>query len=299
MTSVHVLFALALLILPSQTRAQDVKELMGRAQSQADQRAVDELVRRLQSGAGARPAAAPAAANPPAAAPAAPPPPSPPEPAARVTMPATQPLPPASERPKSTPRPVEPAAKPIIAAPAPPPSPPPAAVLPTQPAAGPFEPMPDQPFPRRPVEAAPAVAPAVVAPPKVTVPAAPVEVAHPAAPPSVDIEVYFNPNSAEITPKAAATLTILGRALTDPRLAGARFLIGGHTDALGDPRANLLLSDRRAEAVRRYLIEQFGIDRTRLVGRGFGDQRLKFPGRPRAIENRRVQVVNLSAQLAR
>ena len=112
--------------------------------------------------------------------------------------------------------------------------------------------------------------------------------------PSVDIEVYFEYNSAEITSKAVATLAILGRALTDPRLAKGRFLIGGHTDARGDPRANLLLSARRAESVRRFLIEQFGIDDRRLVGRGFGDQQLKLPGRPAASENRRVQVVNLS-----
>jgi flagellar motor protein MotB len=55
----------------------------------------------------------------------------------------------------------------------------------------------------------------------------------------------------------------------------------------------------RADAVRRYLIANFGIAENRLVARGFGSQRLKNPQQPLADENRRVQIVNLSAQQPR
>ena len=50
----------------------------------------------------------------------------------------------------------------------------------------------------------------------------------------------------------------------------ANALIEGHTDTDGDADANLRLSDRRARAVREFLIEQ-GIDGSRLVARGFGE----------------------------
>ena len=117
--------------------------------------------------------------------------------------------------------------------------------------------------------------------------------------PSVDFEVYFVSGSARITPRAAATLNPLGRALSDKRLAHGTFLIAGHTDAKGSAEYNHELSRRRAEAVREYLIEHFAIDPKRLVSRGYGFDRLKFPGRPMAPENRRVQIVNWTSQVPR
>ena len=51
-----------------------------------------------------------------------------------------------------------------------------------------------------------------------------------------------------------AARTVLDRLIADPALPpDARFVVRGHTDALGDDRANLLASRRRAEAVRDYL----------------------------------------------
>lgn len=112
--------------------------------------------------------------------------------------------------------------------------------------------------------------------------------------PSVDLEIFFDYKSTEITPAAAAALTPLGRALGDARLAGDRFLIAGHTDVKGGAEYNLSLSRERAEAVRKYLIDKFGIDGAKLVATGMGSTRLKNPKQPLAAENRRVQIVNLS-----
>lgn len=117
--------------------------------------------------------------------------------------------------------------------------------------------------------------------------------------PSVDLEVLFEFDSARLTPDAVETLTTLGRALIDDRLAGGEFLIGGHTDAKGRAEYNLRLSDRRAAAVRQFLMQTFGIDAGRLTAKGFGSRYLKNPQQPRAAENRRVQVVNVSRQEAR
>ena len=112
--------------------------------------------------------------------------------------------------------------------------------------------------------------------------------------PSIDLEIFFDYKSAEITPRAAAALTPLGRALSDARLAGDAFLIAGHTDAKGGADYNLALSQKRAESVRQYLIANFGIDGAKLVATGMGFKHLKNAKTPLAAENRRVQIVNLS-----
>ncbi len=112
--------------------------------------------------------------------------------------------------------------------------------------------------------------------------------------PSVDIEIFFDFNSAAIAPGAVQSVTALGQALSDPRLKGSSFLIGGHTDGRGSNAANQVLSERRAASVKTFLVEIFGIDAKSLIVSGFGEEKLKVASNPEAGENRRVQVVNLS-----
>ncbi|MCA9582746.1 MAG: OmpA family protein [Myxococcales bacterium] len=50
----------------------------------------------------------------------------------------------------------------------------------------------------------------------------------------------------------------------------ARIEISGHTDNVGKPNANKVLSTKRAEAVRDYLVSQ-GIDASRIEAVGYGD----------------------------
>lgn len=116
--------------------------------------------------------------------------------------------------------------------------------------------------------------------------------------PNIDVEVFFALNSANFTPRAFATLAIIGRALSDSRLADQAFLIGGHTDASGSPGVNLRLSEARAQAVRTFLINQFKIAPERLLARGFGEERLKNRRNPYSGQNRRVQIVNWTSEMA-
>jgi outer membrane protein OmpA-like peptidoglycan-associated protein len=112
--------------------------------------------------------------------------------------------------------------------------------------------------------------------------------------PSIDLEIFFDYKSAQVTAKAATVLSTLGRALSDARLAEDAFLIAGHTDAKGGAAYNLELSQRRAEAVRQFLIANYKIDAGKLIAKGYGLQHLKSPNDPLAAVNRRVQIVNLS-----
>lgn len=110
---------------------------------------------------------------------------------------------------------------------------------------------------------------------------------------SVDLTVPFAFDSAELTAQGQAALAALGAALRDPALAGARFRIAGHTDAKGTDAYNQALSERRAEAARRFLVEQAGVEAARLSAIGFGRRQLYDVANPYAAANRRVQVIRV------
>ena len=112
------------------------------------------------------------------------------------------------------------------------------------------------------------------------------------APPSVNLYISFEFNSDKLGTDAQIVLRNLGTALKDQRLAKYRFLIAGHTDAVGDAAYNQTLSERRAKAVQDYLVFYFGIDAARLKAVGYGKTRLLDAANPNSGINRRVQIVN-------
>ena len=116
--------------------------------------------------------------------------------------------------------------------------------------------------------------------------------------PKIDLEIYFDFNSAVIGPKAIAAVTSLGNVLSKEEFKGTVFFINGHTDGKGSPEYNRGLSQRRAEAVKRFLVERFGLAPDTLVAVGMGKEDLKFADRPFADENRRVQVANSEVKAA-
>jgi outer membrane protein OmpA-like peptidoglycan-associated protein len=111
--------------------------------------------------------------------------------------------------------------------------------------------------------------------------------------PSIDLEINFDFNSANVSSKSMPQVTALARALSSAELKGSTFLLAGHTDAKGSDSFNQELSERRAEAVKRMLSERYRLDASSLVTVGYGETRLKNASNPLAGENRRVQVVNM------
>jgi outer membrane protein OmpA-like peptidoglycan-associated protein len=114
--------------------------------------------------------------------------------------------------------------------------------------------------------------------------------------PNIDLEITFDYNSANISTKSQPAVEALGKALTSPNLKGSTFLLAGHTDATGGDAYNQELSERRADSIKRYLTDKFGIAGTDLVTVGYGKSKLKNPDAPAAEVNRRVQVVNMADQ---
>ena len=112
--------------------------------------------------------------------------------------------------------------------------------------------------------------------------------------PSIDLEITFEYNSATIGSKAMPQVTALGDALTSADLKGRTFIVAGHTDAKGGDTYNQSLSERRADSVKRFLLEKYGIEASNLVTVGYGKTQLKTPASPFLGENRRVQVVNVA-----
>jgi outer membrane protein OmpA-like peptidoglycan-associated protein len=111
--------------------------------------------------------------------------------------------------------------------------------------------------------------------------------------PNIDLEITFDYNSANISAKSMTSVQALGRALSSPELKGSTFVVAGHTDAAGGESYNQDLSERRADAIKRYLIDKYSIPAADLVTVGYGKSKLKDPNQPMAEVNRRVQVVNM------
>jgi outer membrane protein OmpA-like peptidoglycan-associated protein len=71
-------------------------------------------------------------------------------------------------------------------------------------------------------------------------------------------------------------------------------VVAGYTDAVGGEAYNQDLSERRADAIKRVLVEKYGLDGDNLVTVGYGKTKLKDPDHPMAPANRRVQVVTMA-----
>jgi len=119
---------------------------------------------------------------------------------------------------------------------------------------------------------------------------APTAAADTARPRSIDLDIAFAINSAELLPGAARQLDELAAALRSPTLSGAEVVIAGHTDASGSADLNRKLSERRAESVKTYLVDRHRLDPRRLKATGHGADRPKLPFDPRNPANRRVEI---------
>ncbi len=105
--------------------------------------------------------------------------------------------------------------------------------------------------------------------------------------------IYFAVDSDVIQPESTGTLREIGDMLTSH--SDLQLSIEGHTDSDGEDAYNLELSQRRAAAVKSYLVQAFDIDAVRLEAEGFGET---VPAADNATpegkqQNRRVELVKI------
>jgi outer membrane protein OmpA-like peptidoglycan-associated protein len=105
--------------------------------------------------------------------------------------------------------------------------------------------------------------------------------------------IQFEFASARLKPESIETLRNLGNALNNELKNEKLFLIEGHADGAGRHKYNTMLSYRRAEAVKDYLVQQMGVAPARLQTVGKGSSEPADPKNRYGAENRRVVVINL------
>lgn len=101
--------------------------------------------------------------------------------------------------------------------------------------------------------------------------------------------VHFDYNSDVIKPQAAQILDQQAKFLTDNQTA--RVLVAGHTDERGSREYNMSLGERRAAAVRQYLMSK-GVHQTKVEIVSFGEERPIATGSTEASysKNRRAEL---------
>ncbi|MBN2378601.1 OmpA family protein [candidate division WOR-3 bacterium] len=105
--------------------------------------------------------------------------------------------------------------------------------------------------------------------------------------------VLFNPGSAIISTQS---FTALEQVLNFLKFNPSVYMeIQGHTDSIGDDEVNMKLSESRAEAVKKWLVDM-GIDPSHLVAKGYGETRPIGDNRTRRGQNanRRIEFVILA-----
>lgn len=111
--------------------------------------------------------------------------------------------------------------------------------------------------------------------------------------PQLIADIRFDADSPIIRPESYQQVGQLADALSHPALLHYKFLIVGHTEAVGRRDHNLTLSQRRADAIRDVLATTFKVSAKRLQAIGLGEEQLLDAARPTAAVNQRLQVMTL------
>lgn len=101
--------------------------------------------------------------------------------------------------------------------------------------------------------------------------------------------INFEYDSTVIVGESLPYLDSVGQMLNMEDLQGRTVMIEGHTDANGGDMYNMTLSQKRAMAVKQYLVGVYNVDPERLLISGKGEQELYDQVDPSAAINRRVQ----------
>ncbi len=108
---------------------------------------------------------------------------------------------------------------------------------------------------------------------------------------SVELEVLFDTDTAMVKPQFFAEIKEVADFMT--MFPSLKAVIEGHTDSRGAEDYNDRLSQRRADAVQRVLVEEYGINQDRVIAVGYGESKPRADNRGEMgwQQNRRVVAV--------
>lgn len=109
--------------------------------------------------------------------------------------------------------------------------------------------------------------------------------------PNVKTTVLFDADKVNLKARYHKKLDEVGTLLKEN--PGSKVTISGHTSAVGSKDTNLELSQLRAEMLRKYIVNKFGIDGSRIISNGFGSDKPVATNKTASgrSKNRRLDVI--------
>ena len=111
----------------------------------------------------------------------------------------------------------------------------------------------------------------------------------------IDLKIQFDPNQARVKPQYEKQIKAVAEVMISH--PGTVVQIQGYTDNTGSDKVSLILSQLRAESVRQYLIDHYGINPSRLTAKGYGSLNPIADNRTRVGREKNNRIVAVIAEL--
>ncbi|CCD95587.1 putative outer membrane protein [Bradyrhizobium sp. ORS 375] len=112
--------------------------------------------------------------------------------------------------------------------------------------------------------------------------------------PTFNVDIQFDVDTPIVRPESYQTVGRIADAMVYADLLPYTFLIVGHIEANGKRESNVILSQRRADAIRDILANTFKISVKRLQSIGLGEEQLLDPSKPTAPINQQIQIITVA-----
>jgi OmpA-OmpF porin, OOP family len=112
--------------------------------------------------------------------------------------------------------------------------------------------------------------------------------------PTFTVSIDFDSDTPVVRPSSYEVVGRIADALVQANLLPYSFLIVGHTSSDGKREANVMLSQRRADAIRDSLVNTFKISSKRLQSLGLGEEQFIDQAHPTSPVNLQIQIVTIA-----
>jgi OmpA-OmpF porin, OOP family len=112
--------------------------------------------------------------------------------------------------------------------------------------------------------------------------------------PTFNVAIHFDVDTPIILPESYETVGRIADALVNAPLLPFSFLIVGHSDSTGRREANVILSQRRADALREVLANTFKISAKRIQSLGVGEEQFIDQAHPTSPVNLQIQILTIA-----
>jgi outer membrane protein OmpA-like peptidoglycan-associated protein len=111
--------------------------------------------------------------------------------------------------------------------------------------------------------------------------------------PTFNVAIQFDVDTPIILPDSYETVGRIADAFVNAPLLPYTFMIVGHSDSNGRREANVILSQRRADAIRDVLVNTFKISAKRIQSLGLGEEQFIDQAHPASPVNLQIQIVTI------